>query len=376
MLKQEVYQIAGSNIENLGSELETKIKEESAKHEIAWNGVGQQPGLRIWRIEKFHVKPWPEQRYGTFFSGDSYILLSTYQDKDDNELHYDIHFWLGQNTTLDEAGTAAYKTVELDTYLHDAPIQHREVEGYESPMFLSYFPNGVFVLEGGVDSGFFHVVPEKYPPRLLQIKGCFKHVHTRQVALSRDSLNDGDVFILDCGKKIFQFNGANSKGFEKHKAAEVVFHLKERRGFHIDLVVIDQDSPLDDETEFWDLLGGKGQIKTEDPNSDVLEKKRTDIKLYRLSDSSGELTYTKVAEGHRGIKPEMFVSDDVFILDKGYIIYVWIGSRASPDEKRKAMGKAQQFIQEYHGNTPLPITIIPESSDPKVIPKLIKEKNT
>jgi len=374
-LKQEVYQIAGSNIENLGSDLETKIKEESSKHEVAWHGMGTAPGMHIWRIEKFHVKPWPQNRYGTFYSGDSYILLNTYLTHDDNELHHDLHFWLGQHTTLDEAGTAAYKTVELDTYLHDAPIQHREVEGYESPLFLSYFPNGVFVLEGGVETGFFHVVPETYTPRLLQVKGCFKHVHTRQVALSRDSLNDGDVFILDLGNKIFQWNGANSRGFEKHKASEVVMHLKERRGFHIDLVVIDQDSPTSDDDVFWTTIGGKGKIKHEDPNSDLLEKKKTDIKLYKLSDSSGEVTYTFVAEGHRGIKPEMFTSDDVYILDKGYIVYVWIGSGASKEEKRQAMGKAQKFIQEFHGNAPLPITIVPESSDPRVVPKLLKEKN-
>lgn len=39
----------------------------------------------------------------------------------------------------DEYGTAAYKTVELDTFLNDAPIQHREVEGHESELFKSYF---------------------------------------------------------------------------------------------------------------------------------------------------------------------------------------------------------------------------------------------
>ena len=43
----------------------------------------------------------------------------------------------------DEYGTAAYKTVELDTYLDDKPIQHREVEGHESELFLSYFRAGI-----------------------------------------------------------------------------------------------------------------------------------------------------------------------------------------------------------------------------------------
>ena len=39
----------------------------------------------------------------------------------------------------DEYGTAAYKTVELDTFLDDKPIQHREVQGFESDLFKSYF---------------------------------------------------------------------------------------------------------------------------------------------------------------------------------------------------------------------------------------------
>ena len=45
----------------------------------------------------------------------------------------------------DEYGTAAYKTVELDTFLDDKAVQHREVQGHESETFLDYFPTRVWV---------------------------------------------------------------------------------------------------------------------------------------------------------------------------------------------------------------------------------------
>tara|TARA_R110002050_G_scaffold10783_2_gene36570 strand:+ start:69 stop:260 length:192 start_codon:yes stop_codon:yes gene_type:complete len=35
--------------------------------------------VQIWRVEKFEVKEWPEEEYGRFYEGDSYIILRTYK---------------------------------------------------------------------------------------------------------------------------------------------------------------------------------------------------------------------------------------------------------------------------------------------------------
>jgi hypothetical protein len=43
------------------------------------------------------VKKWPKEDYGSFYQGDSYIVLRTYMEK--NKFLYDIFFWLGTDTT-------------------------------------------------------------------------------------------------------------------------------------------------------------------------------------------------------------------------------------------------------------------------------------
>ncbi|XP_071152048.1 severin-like isoform X2 [Mytilus edulis] len=71
--------------------------------------------FHIWRIEKMNVVSVPKEQYGNFYKGDSYIVLSMKEIKGVFDVH--IHFWLGSDTTQDEAGVAAYKTVELDDYM-------------------------------------------------------------------------------------------------------------------------------------------------------------------------------------------------------------------------------------------------------------------
>jgi hypothetical protein len=37
--------------------------------------AGTKPGIEVWRIEELRPVPWPEELYGKFCSGDSYIIL-------------------------------------------------------------------------------------------------------------------------------------------------------------------------------------------------------------------------------------------------------------------------------------------------------------
>ena len=58
-----------------------QVKLAAAKCEREWDGAGAHPGLEIWRVEKFQIKKWPKDQYGSFYNGDSYIILKTYRKR-------------------------------------------------------------------------------------------------------------------------------------------------------------------------------------------------------------------------------------------------------------------------------------------------------
>jgi len=355
MLKPRKFNIEDSNIANLGSDLEKKVREAAAQGENAWHGAGKEIGIKIWRIEKFHVVDWPEKKYGKFYTGDSYILLRTYKKTPDAEkFSYDVHFWIGNGSTQDEYGTAAYKTVELDDYLHGDPVQHREIQGHESELFLSYFKKIEF-LEGGVDSGFRHVEEKAFQNRLFHLKGK-KNVVVREVPFAIESLNSADVCVLDAGHDIYQMNGRECGAMEKAKAAELTRAIDDERGGKPNVWVFEQDDIGDaNANKFWELLGGRQDIAHATPDTNVVSEK----KLFRLSDETGKMQMVAVKEVAR----KSLDSKDAFIFDAGFEIFAWIGKGASKQEKSKALAYATDYVFKNGRPKTMPISRIIEGAE-------------
>ncbi|CAN1173348.1 VLN2 [Linum perenne] len=304
----------------------------------AFQGVGQKPGTEIWRIENFQPTAVPKAEHGKFYMGDSYIVLQTTQTKGGSYL-YDIHFWIGKDTSQDEAGAAAIKTVELDAALGGRAVQHREIQGHESDQFLSFFKPCIIPLEGGVASGFRHAEEEEFETRLYICKGK-RVVRMKQVPFARSSLNHDDVFILDTEKKIYQFNGANSNIQERAKSLEVVQFLKDK--YHegtCDVAIVD-DGKLDTESdsgEFWVLFGGFAPIGKKVMTDDDVVTEATPAKLYSIN--GGEAT---AVEGE--LSKGMLENNKCYLLDRGNEVFIWVGRTTQVDERKEAGKAAEDFI--------------------------------
>jgi len=234
--------------------------------------------------------------------------------------------------------------------------------GHESDKFLTLFNNNIKLLSGGVESGFKHVEPTKYQPRLLHVKGK-KKIRVTQVDLNRSSLNSGDVFILDHGLKIYQFNGSKAGPMEKQKGAGITRALKEERKSQAQVIVVEETDSGADAEAFWGcLVGGKGTIKTaeEGGSDDAADKAGQSIRrLMHLSDASGKMEFKLIAEG-LAINKSQFKSDDVMIFDSGVEVYTWIGKGASKEEKKNALGYAQSYLKQYSRPEWTPISRVQE----------------
>jgi gelsolin len=353
------YDIKDSNVELIGTEIDHRVKYNSAKTEPAWNDgkLGQQAGLYIWRIEDFVVVPWPKEKYGQFFDGDSYIVLHSYKvGKDGNEkLGHEIFFWLGSKTSQDEAGTAAYKTVELDEFLQGSATQHREIQQQPSDEFVALFPR-LSICSGGVRSGFRHVDTEAGPKEITTLLRIFKHpsvagrysIVVHEVEPTWQSLDEEDVFVLDKGDKIWVWQGKKCSPMEKAKAAQVVNDLTLAK--HIDVEVLAQAESRSHVVV--DLLGGKGidqdAFKSRRPVSSATTSSSRPRRLFRLSDATRQLSFDLIKDGQT-IRRTDFDSNDVFLLDIGKAIWVWRGLGASAAERSVWLNVAQSYVRQLQG---------------------------
>ncbi|XP_065841185.1 gelsolin-like protein 1 [Oscarella lobularis] len=352
LVKAKKYDYKDSNLSLFGSDLERNVKKASAETEVAWTNAGANVGVQVWRIVKFKVTHWPTDDHGKFFTGDSYIILNTYKKPPSDELLYDVHFWIGKYSTQDEYGTAAYKTVELDTLLDDKPVQHREVQGYESDLFKTYFP-AMTLMKGGADTGFRHVGPKEYQPRLLHFKGEKRKIFVKEVPLFRESLLSGDVFVLDKGLEIYQWNGSSCNKDEKFKALQYIQGLKSDRGGKANVETLDEND-MSPGHKFYTHLPEGGKTPKAAKDSEV---KATETVLLKVSDADGTLKCTEVARGK--LSRDQLDTNDAFIVDSGAACYVWIGKGASPDERKKGMEFAHNYLMKTE-HPFVPVTVIIE----------------
>nr|DBA19631.1 TPA: hypothetical protein GDO54_015434 [Pyxicephalus adspersus] len=323
--------------------------------------------------------PVPEKTFGNFFDGDCYVLLMTH--KVNNNFSYDIHFWVGNNSSMDEQGAAAIYSVQMDDHLGGVAVQHREVQGHESDTFKGYFKQGIVYKSGGVASGMKQVETNTYNvKRLLQVKGK-KNVLAGEVPLDWNSFNTGDVFLVDLGKLIIQWNGPESNRMERLRGMNLAKDIRDReRGGRANVFVVEGDDEeatpkLMQILTNDQVLGPRKLIKPPVDDDVVDSKAKGAIKLYQVTDSNGNLMVQEVAT--QPLTKDLLQHEDCYILDQGGIkIFVWKGKNASKEERKQAMPRALNYIKAKNYPSSTNVEVENDGSESAVFKQLFQKWTT
>uniref|UniRef100_A0AAV2M4M7 Gelsolin-like domain-containing protein n=1 Tax=Knipowitschia caucasica TaxID=637954 RepID=A0AAV2M4M7_KNICA len=203
-----------------------------------------------------------------------------------SSLTYNLHFWIGSKSSQDEQGAAAIYTTQLDDFLGSSPVQCREVQGHESETFRGYFKKGIIYKQGGVASGMRHVETNSYEvKRLLHVKGK-KQVCAKEVEMSWESFNNGDVFLLDLGLTIVQWNGPKCNRQEKLKGMLMAKDIRDReRGGRAQVWIVEGDAE-DNSPRAMELvteaLGERtGALSDGAPDETADQEQKSQLTLYQ-----------------------------------------------------------------------------------------------
>ena len=332
-----------SNVAGMPEEKQIDFAAMHAKIEAGDKPVDDGSGkLQIWRIEDFEKVEVLVDQYGQFYGGDSYVVLYTYMEG--TKECFIIYFWQGKESSTDEKGACALQAKNLDDELGGKATQVRVVHGKEPAHFRQLFKGGMIVHDGGKASGFKNSAEgDSYDDdgiSLFHVRGTNAlNTYGEQVEEKASSLNSMDCFVLVTNTHTYSWHGTGANDSEKETADSIakvlLAHSYGPPGASPpsrEFVNIEEEGEPD---EFWSALGGKGEYPKLPPGQPV----PSDPRLFQCTNRFGAFTVEEIQD----FTQEDLLDDDVYMLDVGTCVYLWIGLNANLDEKQKSMDMAKQY---------------------------------
>ncbi|KAG1674837.1 hypothetical protein FOA52_015225 [Chlamydomonas sp. UWO 241] len=336
--------------------------------EELFKGQGTKPGVAIWDVRSFALEPLPDKLHGTFYTGDSYLVLRTYKQDDETEkLLHDIHFWIGAESSQDEAGCVALFAMQLDDFLGGSPVQHRQVQQQEDAEFRMLFPKMTYKRGGRHASGFKHAEADaKGPTRMYQIRSpSVNAIQVFEVPLSVDSLCQSDSYVLEVPTNdvVYLWQGSATNIREKIKSRDVATSMRMDSGTMKMSVVDSDDISSTDAVAFFELLGcsspADASIKDADQDKGTPREKGVAVapKMFRCSEGAAPVA---LGEPSRAA----LADEGQFAVMTSRCVWVWTGSLAGKPALARAFASGSAVLAAEGQPAAFPVRCVKAGWEP------------
>eukprot|EP01136_Pigoraptor_vietnamica_P033760 Opistho-1_new@96932 len=187
-----------------------------------------------------------------------------------------------------------------------------------------------------------HEYPELKAGKLRLLMRCAskRTGHSELVAPNVAALDTNCAYVLDCGQKVYHWNGTKSSRMTRAKAWDVSTRIQKReRGGNAQLIVLDEGMK---DAEFIKLLdGGESGVAKAANDFDLEAFEPSPVTLYKVSFHAKFNKMLSIVS--EGAKPNKAVlkSGFSYVVDAVNEIYVWIGKESHKQAKAVAMTVAK-----------------------------------
>jgi len=300
-----------------------------------------------------------------------------------NVLFVNIHAWKGNECPNRLQKLLHQRSIQLEEYF--SSFRERFLQEYntellvrvvheqsrqETPQFKSYFQYFFYRQPNQeVINGSISFLREG---RLLHIKGYSAHMSVREVPVRMDSLNHGDVFILEMEHNIFIWNGRESNQQEQHAAQHVAQH------FHFLSKGRKPTKTIEDteehNSEFLALLPqNTGKIQSTEVGGEDVEVQPTLRLLYRIENTCSSSSRSLLSEASntryifvaRGRLYKDMLSDPraVYMVDTGVDLLLWLGRSIDKNLRQDALQFSVRYLRLHSLSEKTCISIVREDSE-------------
>ena len=396
--KQEMEQVIKAE-EERRKKAEEKIKLLGHKAPVNRCGLftvfGEEPGLEIWVLgdqqiskiakKKHGLRGLIGESHGTFHVERAYVILHTSFSQ--GFYHYRLHSWVGPECSDDMKEQLKERMSELETGLmmDDLETVTHEFKDEESDEFRAYFDKPIEYVESVTLKS--TTGPNYLDKSLYRIKGR-NLVRCKRVEPRPESLNSGDVFVLEDSFGIYQFNGKKSNKMERGKALDFGVQLRIERNARVRVHIVDEGNPQceHESNKFWAALlldrdengefilpdgheksGAIGATPTglevpiaspEEAGDDVefekqyistwkmFEVRPVSIPEDRMPSEDIEVKLNQVEISDKGPNIDQLNDWLAIVLDCDTEIFVWYGNFSSQKARKIAREKAKELSSE------------------------------
>lgn len=175
-------------------------------------------------------------------------------------------------------------------------------------------------------------------PRLIRFASRENQLLAEHLPPSTDAICGEDSFLFDNSVEIILWHGSTSSSSNRAHAVSVLEKLcAVRRGQRIKTTTAEQGSS---DGIFFDRLGGRPSYI---PDSVSISADSASPSLFLLTSMSGSAEMVQLAIGAGRLRQNSLFSSEVYLVDFGFEVLVWVGSTSSTVE----LELLPIFVKEY-----------------------------